>query len=47
MSEEKESAQKIAKEEVIYLTVDHLKRGKYRLDILLENQVIKSVTIIK
>jgi len=47
MNEEKQSAQETTKEEVIYLTIDHLKNGKYRLEVLLKNEVIKSVTIIK
>jgi hypothetical protein len=47
MQEPKEKGQKTTKEEVIYLAIDHLKKGNYRLDVLLENKVIKSVTIIK
>lgn len=47
MSLEKKSAQITTKEEVIYLTVDHLKKGTYRLEVLLDNKIIKSVMIIK
>ena len=47
MSKEKKMAQTATKEEVIYLAIDHLKKGKYRLNVLLKNKVIKSVSIIK
>jgi len=36
-----------AKTEKIYLSIDHLKKGQYELNILLKNKVIKSVKIIK
>lgn len=31
----------------IYLSIDHLKKGSYQLNILLNNKVVKSITIIK
>ena len=31
----------------IYLNIDHLKAGRYELQILLNNKVIKTITIIK
>ncbi len=31
----------------IYISIDHLKKGQYELRILLNNKIIKSVTIIK
>lgn len=33
--------------EEIYLSIDHLKDGRYKLHILLENKVVKSITIEK
>ena len=33
--------------ERIYLNIDHLNKGDYQLDILLKNEVIKSVKITK
>ena len=47
MSKEKKMEQTASKEEVIYLAIDHLKRGTYQLKVLLRNKVIKTVTIIK
>jgi len=35
------------KDDVIYLSIDHLKEGKYELKILLKNQVVKSIKIHK
>lgn len=35
------------KTDKIYLNIDHLKNGQYELQILLNNKVVKSVTIIK
>ncbi|MEZ4792437.1 MAG: hypothetical protein R2783_02890 [Gelidibacter sp.] len=35
------------KDETIYLSIDHLKKGTYRLNILLKNKVIQCVEIIK
>lgn len=35
------------KQDTIYLNIDHLKNGQYELQILLKNEVVKSVTIIK
>tara|TARA_R100000935_G_scaffold58415_2_gene95418 strand:- start:102846 stop:102986 length:141 start_codon:yes stop_codon:yes gene_type:complete len=35
------------KEDKIYLSIDHLKKGKYQLHILLNNKVLKSVKISK
>ncbi len=34
-------------EEKIYLSIDHLKSGTYKLNILLENKIIKSIKIEK
>ena len=34
-------------EDKIYLSIDHLKRGKYIINILLKGKVIKSVKIKK
>jgi len=31
----------------IYLSIDHLKKGTYQLNILLKNKVIKSIKIHK
>lgn len=47
MSNTKKLSQEKTDEEVIYLAIDHLKTGKYRLNILLNKKVIKSITIIK
>lgn len=33
--------------EKIYLNIDHLKKGEYELDILLDNKVVKSIDIKK
>lgn len=33
--------------EKIYLSIDHLKKGKYTLSILLKNKIIKSIEINK
>lgn len=35
------------KSEKIYLSINHLKKGNYDLEILLNNKVIKTVKIIK
>lgn len=35
------------KEDKIYLSIDHLKKGKYQLNILLNNKVMKSIKINK
>ena len=35
------------KKEKIYLSIDHLKKGQYELEILLNNKVIKTIKIIK
>jgi len=40
------SASKID-EEKIYLSIDHLKNGRYILNILLENKIVKSIKIKK
>jgi len=34
-------------EDKIYLSIDHLKSGKYKLNILLKGKVVKSVKIKK
>lgn len=34
-------------EQHIYLSIDHLKDGNYTLDIILDDNVIKSITIRK
>lgn len=31
----------------MYLSIDHLKNGKYQLNILLKNKVVQTVEIIK
>ncbi len=31
----------------IYISIDHLKKGQYELRVLLNNKIVKSVTIIK
>ncbi|MDP5082455.1 MAG: hypothetical protein NWP87_07365 [Winogradskyella sp.] len=36
-----------SKYETIYLSIDHLKKGMYQLTILLNNEVVKTLTIIK
>ncbi|MEH6765366.1 MAG: hypothetical protein V7655_12755 [Aequorivita antarctica] len=35
------------KDDVIYMSIDHLKQGKYELKILLDNKVMKSIKILK
>jgi len=35
------------KEDVIYMSIDHLRQGKYELKILLNNKVMKSIKILK
>jgi len=35
------------KDDVIYMSIDHLKEGKYELKILLNNKVVKTVKIQK
>ena len=35
------------KEGSIYMSIDHLKKGKYKLRIIQENEVIKLVKIVK
>ncbi|MEH1009367.1 MULTISPECIES: hypothetical protein [Winogradskyella] len=35
------------KDDKIYLNIDHLKKGNYQLEILLNNKVIKSIKITK
>jgi len=35
------------KDDVIYMSIDHLKEGNYELKILLNNKVVKSVKIQK
>jgi len=36
-----------AKKEVIYLSIDHLKQGRYHLKIIENNKVIKSFKLLK
>ena len=31
----------------IYLSIDHLKKGTYKLNITLKNKIVKSVKLIK
>ncbi len=38
---------KSKRDEIIYLSIDHLKKGQYELRILLNNNVVKTVKIIK
>jgi hypothetical protein len=35
------------KEDVIYMSIDHLKQGNYELKILLKNKVMKTIKILK
>ena len=35
------------KDEKIFLSIDHLNKGTYKLNILLKNKIIKSIEIIK
>jgi len=35
------------KEEKIYLSIDHLKAGTYKLNILLKNKIVKTIKFIK
>ncbi|WP_169815706.1 hypothetical protein [Pseudotamlana agarivorans] len=35
------------KETTVFMSIDHLKKGKYELKILLDNKVIKTVQFIK
>lgn len=38
---------KSSDKKIIYLSIDHLKSGKYQLNILLDNKVIKTISIKK
>ncbi|WP_216068520.1 hypothetical protein [Pseudotamlana agarivorans] len=40
-------AKQIEKEVVIFMSIDHLRKGKYALKILLDNKVVKSIKISK
>ncbi|MDO6759113.1 hypothetical protein Q4566_02780 [Tamlana sp. 2_MG-2023] len=40
-------ANEAEKEVVIFMSIDHLKKGNYELKILLNNEVVKSVKITK
>lgn len=35
------------KDENIYMSIDHLKKGNYKLNILLNNKIVKTIEIIK
>ncbi|WP_193392791.1 hypothetical protein [Aequorivita aquimaris] len=35
------------KDDVIYMSIDHLKQGNYELKILLKNKVMKTIKILK
>lgn len=35
------------KDEKIYMSIDHLKKGNYKLNILLNNKIVKTIEIIK
>jgi hypothetical protein len=35
------------KPDVIYMSIDHLKEGKYELKILLKNKVMKTIKFLK
>ncbi len=35
------------KDETIYLSIDHLKEGSYKLNLLLKNEIIKTIKFIK
>jgi hypothetical protein len=43
----KNPSNSIKKDDVIYMSIDHLKQGKYELKILLNNKVMKSIKILK
>lgn len=34
-------------DEKIYLSIDHLKKGSYKLNLLLQNEIIKTIKFIK
>ena len=35
------------KDEVIYMSIDHLREGKYQLKILIKNKVMKTIKFLK
>lgn len=43
----KNSLESNKKDDVIYMSIDHLKQGKYELKILLKNKVLKTIKILK
>jgi len=43
MTQEDNIKKKEKKKNIIYLSIDHLKQGKYKLLITLKNKIIKSV----
>ncbi|AFL82509.1 hypothetical protein Aeqsu_3071 [Aequorivita sublithincola DSM 14238] len=43
----KNSLEKNKKDDVIYMSIDHLKQGKYELKILLDNKVLKTIKFLK
>lgn len=43
----KNSLENNKKDDVIYMSIDHLKEGSYELKILLKNKVMKTVKILK
>ncbi|MDC8000477.1 hypothetical protein POV26_05485 [Aequorivita todarodis] len=43
----KDSLDSNKKDDVIYMSIDHLKRGKYELKLLLDNKVMKTIKILK
>jgi hypothetical protein len=43
----KSSSDTSKKEDKIYLSIDHLEKGTYKLNILLKKKIIKCIEIIK
>lgn len=43
----KNSLESNKKDDVIYMSIDHLKQGNYELKILLKNKVMKTIKILK
>lgn len=43
----KNSLDNTKKDEIIYMSIDHLKEGKYQLKILIKNKVMKTIKILK
>ena len=41
------SSQKTKSDEKIYLSIDYLKKGNYKLHLLLKNEIVKSINFNK